>query len=58
MVMATSWQDPATVDRMLGGADTDSFAVGSVSGFGWRPVNHRDWFAPAPGTVANTEPAR
>jgi len=43
---------------MLGGTDTDSFAVGSISGFSWRPVNHGDWFAPPlpPGDVAGTPP--
>ena len=47
------WVRRSVVDRMLGGSDTDSFAVGSVGGFGWRPVNHRDWFAPAPATIAS-----
>jgi hypothetical protein len=42
------WVRRSVVDRMLGGEDTDSFAVGSVGGFSWRPVNHRDWFEPAP----------
>lgn len=42
------WVRRSVVDRMLGGEDTDSFAVGSVGGFSWRPVNHRDWFQPAP----------
>jgi hypothetical protein len=42
------WVHRSTVDRMLGGENTDSFAVGSVGGFSWRPVNHRDWFEPPP----------
>lgn len=42
------WVHRSVVDRMLGGENTDSFAVGSVGGFSWRPVNHRDWFQPAP----------
>ena len=51
------WVHRATVERMLGGEDTDSFAVGSVSGFSWRPVNHRDWFEPAP-PASMVQPAR
>ena len=51
------WVHRATVERMLGGENTDSFAVGSVSGFSWRPVNHRDWFEPAP-PASMVQPAR
>ena len=40
------WVDRKTVDRMLSGED--SFAVGSVAGFGWRDLNHREWIMPAP----------
>lgn len=53
------WVHRSVAERMLGGQDTDSFAVGSVGGFKFRPVDHRDWFEPAPAlpepaTVANT----
>jgi hypothetical protein len=41
------WVRRSVVERMLGGQDTDSFAVGSVGGFKWRPVSHREWFQPA-----------
>lgn len=42
------WVSRAVVDRMLGGEDSDSFAVGSIGGFDWRPVDHREWLAPPP----------
>ena len=48
MPAGSFWVRRAVVDRMLGGENTDSFAVGSVGGFAWRPVNHRDWFQPPP----------
>jgi hypothetical protein len=40
------WVERAVAERMLAGED--SFAVGSVSGFGWRDVNHGNWLAPMP----------
>lgn len=51
------WIRRAVVDRMLGGEGTDSFAVGSVGGFSWRPVNHRDWFQPAPPNLEPLKPS-
>ena len=41
------WITRPVVDRMLRGED--SFAVGSVDGFPFRDLNHRDWLSPAPG---------
>ena len=35
------WVDVGTVDAMLRGGD--SFAIGSVSGFGWRDIHHGEW---------------
>jgi hypothetical protein len=35
------WISRETVDRMLQGKD--SFAVGSIDGFGWRDLNHGNW---------------
>lgn len=35
------WVDEATVNSMLRGED--SFAVGSVQGFAWRDLDHREW---------------
>lgn len=35
------WVDRPTVDAMLRGED--SFAIGSVSGFGWRDLHHGEW---------------
>jgi hypothetical protein len=40
------WVDRRTVERMLG--QRDSFAVGSVAGFGWRDLHNGDWLAPPP----------
>lgn len=40
------WVDRRTVDNMLDGED--SFAVGSVEGFGYREVNHHNWLDPVP----------
>lgn len=37
------WVDKAVVDAMLRGGD--SFAVGSVSGFRWRDINHEEWLS-------------
>jgi hypothetical protein len=40
------WVSRETVDAMLAGLD--SFAVGSVQGFGWRDLHHGEWLAPVP----------
>jgi hypothetical protein len=42
------WVHRSVVERMLGGSNTDSFAVGSVSGFQRRPIDNGGWFEPAP----------
>ena len=47
------WVTRSVVERML--AQKDSFAVGSVAGFGWRDLNNGEWFQPAP---ASPTPAR
>ena len=40
------WVERSVAERMLAGED--SFAVGSVAGFGWRDLRHGDWLAPPP----------
>jgi hypothetical protein len=40
------WIDAKYIDGMLAGED--SFAVGSVEGFGWRDLHHGNWLTPAP----------
>lgn len=40
------WVDRKTVESML--RQKDSFAVGSVAGFGWRNLHNGAWFQPAP----------
>lgn len=45
------WVERKTVERMLG--QRDSFAVGSVQGFGWRELDNGGFLQPAP-----PEPAR
>jgi len=40
------WVTRPVVERML--AQKDSFAVGSVAGFGWRDLHNGDWLAPPP----------
>ncbi len=40
------WVERSVVERMLRGED--SFAVGSVDGFGWRDLHHGNWLSPAP----------
>jgi hypothetical protein len=40
------WIDAKHIDGMLAGED--SFAVGSVEGFGWRDLHHGEWLAPGP----------
>lgn len=40
------WAERSVVERIL--RQDDSYAIGSVDGFAWRDINHRDWLAPAP----------
>jgi hypothetical protein len=40
------WVARPTVERMLG--QKDSFAVGSVAGFGWRDLDNGGFLMPAP----------
>ena len=40
------WVSRPTVESML--RAKDSFAVGSVAGFGWRDLHNGNWLAPAP----------
>lgn len=40
------WVEKAVADRMLSGGD--SFAVGSIDGFGFRDLHHGNWFQPPP----------
>ena len=40
------WIDAKVIDGMLAGED--SFAVGSVEGFGYRDLDHGNWLSPAP----------
>lgn len=40
------WIDADTVQQMLSAGD--SFAIGSVAGFGYRDLHHGNWFQPAP----------
>lgn len=40
------WVEKSTADRMLSGGD--SFAVGSIDGFGFRDLHHGNWFQPPP----------
>ncbi len=40
------WIDAKVIDGMLAGED--SFAVGSIDGFGWRDLHHGNWLSPAP----------
>lgn len=49
------WVTRATVDRMLG--QGDSFAVGSVSGFGWRDLDNGAFLTPAPPELRARPPA-
>jgi hypothetical protein len=44
------WVTRSTVDRMLG-SQPDSYAVGSVSGFGWRDLDNGAFLTPAPTEV-------
>lgn len=48
------WVEKAVADRMLSAGD--SFAVGSIDGFGFRDLHHGNWlmpFPPRPETVAD-----
>ena len=47
MPAGSFWVRRATVDRKLG-TNPDSFAVGSVKGFGWRDLDNGGFFEPAP----------
>lgn len=38
------WAERSVVERMLG----DAWAIGSVDGWKWRDINHREWLAPPP----------
>jgi hypothetical protein len=40
------WVSRPIVERMI--SQKDSFAVGSVQGFGWRDLNNGGWLMPAP----------
>ncbi len=40
------WIDAKVIDGMLAGED--SFAVGSIDGFGWRDLHHGNWLSPTP----------
>lgn len=40
------WVDRRVVESML--AQRDSFAVGSIAGFGWRDLHNGNWLSPAP----------
>lgn len=40
------WVTRPVVERML--AQRDSFAVGSVAGFGWRDLHNGNWLSPVP----------
>ena len=44
------WVEKVTADRMLSAGD--SFAVGSISGFGFRDLHHGGWLMPAPENLA------
>jgi hypothetical protein len=48
MPAGSFWVKRSVVDRMLGGENTDSFAVGSVGGLGHRPLDNGNWLQPAP----------
>lgn len=49
------WADRKTVERMLAGED--SFAVGSVAGWGWREINHGEWLQPMPVETIGRKPS-
>jgi hypothetical protein len=46
MPAGSFWVRREVVERML--AQEDSFAVGSVEGFGWRDLHNGNWLSPAP----------
>jgi hypothetical protein len=50
------WVDRQVVERML--AQKDSFAVGSVSGFGWRDLDNGGFLQPAPPPARRSAPVR
>jgi hypothetical protein len=45
----------SVVERMIRG---DTWAIGGVSGFGWRDVHHGEWLQPAPDAGRRANPAR
>lgn len=47
------WASRADVESIL--RQGDSFAVGGVSGFPWRKLEHREWMAPAPQAAARSQ---
>ena len=57
MPAGSFWVHRSVVDRMLGGANTDSFAVGSINGFQRRPIDNGGWLQPAP-APGQPQPAR
>jgi len=57
MPAGSFWVRRSVVDRMLGGENTDSFAVGSVGGLGHRPLDNGNWLEPVP-AAARPQPAR
>jgi hypothetical protein len=42
----TFWATKADIERIL--AQQDSWAIGSVDGFGFRDIHHGDWLATPP----------
>lgn len=48
------WVRRDVVERML--SQQDSFAVGSVGGFGWRDLHNGNWFQPSPDRIAEVVP--
>lgn len=49
------WVTRSVVESML--RAKDSFAVGSVAGFGWRDLHNGNWLSPAPPDVIARRPA-
>ena len=51
------WVRRAVVERMLAN-QPDSFAVGSVAGFGWRDLDNGAFLMPVPPEARTPPPAR
>jgi hypothetical protein len=49
------WADRKTIERMLAGED--SFAVGSVAGWGWREIHNGEWMQPMPVETIGRRPS-